>query len=461
MSNCKKCGAKLVDGKCPACSIGDAGKFDKHQTPEKNKKKIKSKTVVFIIISLVILLSAVFAGMYFLKNADYKEAIELLNDDKPIKAKEIFEDLGGFKESENYVIECENLIIYNESIEELNEGNYESALTKFEGLGDYKDSVELLQQSRNNIQYDAAIELFNDLKYEEALLEFTELNDFKESKNYAGNCRVILDYEEAVLLMNSGENEAALLIFKEIEEYEDSASLALICGYRVLYDEAEENAKNENFTSAYDILCGINTEAEANNIDIDSIVSYEDFIQLKEECYNYICYDEGVNLYNNGSFYYAYLKFNAAGNILDAEDKALSCIQPFNTEEIYINPSYEENEATIIFRASKDSDNICCKIYTAGTLVSILTIKPGESLSIKLPGGLYSFKYGSGENWFGAEEYFGEKGVYTKTRFDEIYGYPYSIMIIPKLYLTIDLGYSAEGNINSETVYIEYSEFCR
>ncbi len=84
---------------------------------------------------------------------------------------------------------------YSEAKALMSDGKYEEAITVFEELDGYKDSEDKINECRNAIKdrdYEAASELMKDGKYEEAITAFEALDGHKDSKSKIAEC------EEAV-----------------------------------------------------------------------------------------------------------------------------------------------------------------------------------------------------------------------------------------------------------------------
>lgn len=426
-------------------------------TNKKSTGKNKSKIAAIVIVGAVILiLVAAAAGIYLKKDAEYKEAIQLMESSDILEAKEVFESLESFKDSEAQIKECD----YLTAKDNLENGDYETAAAMFALLYDYKDSEKLLHEAENYSKYHKALKHFNNMEFEEAQLLFNELGNFEDSMQLAAECQLEQKYIQAVLLMESGSNEQAKSYFEELADYKDSPTQVLICEYRILYAEAIDKIDSENFVEAWEILNTITTDFLDIDIDLSLVVDTEELSRHRNECYKYVNYENAIKLYEEGLYYDAYKKFVKAGDILDAEDKALSCIQTFSTKEIYHNPDYVSNECTVIFRSQSDyTYNECLKVVTnGGDLVSTIAIQPGQNLTIKIPEGVYMIVGGKGDTWFGDKGYFGDDGYYYKVKFsaDDCFMGNRSYKLFWSMFITtIDIG-EGEGNLSSYEVSYAY-----
>ncbi|MCL2095687.1 MAG: hypothetical protein FWH10_02145 [Oscillospiraceae bacterium] len=146
----------------------------------------------------------------------YSNSLELFKDREYERAKALFENIGDYKDSRDYVttiiyIQASGIMRdnpdaavemflpikdYDENISEfvhdilyiiasnhMNNGRYEKALPVFENILNYKDSGELFELCGRHIKYINAVAEFNGLG-EPAYTAFAELGDFLESMSY-------------------------------------------------------------------------------------------------------------------------------------------------------------------------------------------------------------------------------------------------------------------------------------
>lgn len=134
---CTKCGSQLEQGRCPNCNIvynsenkvendvkqqyspGTEAELANTKIKKPKEKRIKEKTPkekmprkkkkkLFIIIAAVFLVVAVggsILAVYFVTDAKYNDAIELLKKEKLEDAATSFEELGSFKNSSDFLEE--------------------------------------------------------------------------------------------------------------------------------------------------------------------------------------------------------------------------------------------------------------------------------------------------------------------------------------------------------------------
>ena len=325
----------------------------------------------------------------------------------------MFEELDDYKESQVYLEQCEEAIAYNDAVDTMQDEDYAEAAGMFEALGSYEDSQELMLLCQNYIDYQSAVSLYESGEYEQAMTAFIALADFEDSGQYAGNCQTRLDYAQAKALLDDGEYLEAKLIFETIKDFEDSEELLTICTLRLTFEEAMQMIQDSNYEDAYVLLNDISQTADKADIELRFVADVAQYHDAMRKCNNYRSYMKGKSYYEQSLFYSAYKEFLNAEGMFDAEELAQACIQPFETQEIYINPEYTENRVSVTFIADAVR-NVCVKVYSGQDLVSIVMVKAGEKITIKLPDGPFSFNVAKGGQWFGQKEYFGNEGTYEK-----------------------------------------------
>ena len=148
---------------------------------EKYKKKTMTVAVsvlsaVIVVIAFIILLTS-----FIIPNGDYKKAVALMEDGKSEEAIAAFEELDGFKDSEEKILS----IRYADAVALKEEGKTDEAIAAFEDLGDYEDSAEQIKA----IQYGEAEKLAENKKTQDAIEAFEDLGDYKDSAQRAENLK--------------------------------------------------------------------------------------------------------------------------------------------------------------------------------------------------------------------------------------------------------------------------------
>ena len=136
----------------------------------------------------VLLLLSIFALCACDKN-DYNNAKALYDAGDYEQAKAIFEGLGDYEDSSDFVKQCD----YQLADRLMNAGDYEAALAGFEELGDYKDSFALVAECKYNLGQAA----MNSHDWEKAVNYFTDLN-FENSELMLTDCQFMIALQESV-----------------------------------------------------------------------------------------------------------------------------------------------------------------------------------------------------------------------------------------------------------------------
>ena len=128
------------------------------------------KTVALILaVSMAFMLCAC-------SSSDYKSAVEFFGEEKYEVAKELFEKLGDYKDSKEYVKKCDDIIDYKEANALFSSGKYEEAQVIFEKLGEYEDSKELLKKCETEGKYNLGKKALDEGDWDTAIACFTGLN---------------------------------------------------------------------------------------------------------------------------------------------------------------------------------------------------------------------------------------------------------------------------------------------
>lgn len=209
------------------------------QVAKRNKKILIFATpVVIVLLAFIIVLNVV-----IIPNGRYNDALALMNAGKYEEAIAAFEDLDGYKDSEDKISECETFILenkYQSAISLLNEEKYTQALSAFESLGGYKDSAAKASTCRTLIledKYQAALSLLNAKKYSEAISAFADLNGYKDSKNKISECETLIledKYQAALSLLNEEKYNEAISAFEALDGYKDSEDKVVECEMLIL-----------------------------------------------------------------------------------------------------------------------------------------------------------------------------------------------------------------------------------
>ena len=148
----------------------------KKKAEESRKKAAKIfalvASIICVLVAFVFLLT-----FYIIPNSDYKKAVVLMEEGKSEEAIAAFEELDGFKDSEEKILS----IKYDDAVALKEEGKTDEAIAAFEDLGDYADSTDQIKA----IQYDEAVKLAENKKTQDAFEAFEALGDYKDSAQRA------------------------------------------------------------------------------------------------------------------------------------------------------------------------------------------------------------------------------------------------------------------------------------
>ncbi len=217
---------------------------------EKAARRKKKLIVISVSAVSLCILVGILLTKVIIPNQKYKAALNLKKQGEYEKAISAFEELDGYKDSEDQIVSCQNAIKdldYDAAIELKEEGNYLDAISAFKNLDGYKDSkdqITICQNAIKDLDYDAAIALKEEGRYEEAISAFKELDGYKDSKNQITSCWneiKELDYKAAVALRDEGKYEEAITAFEKISGYKDSKEQVEAC-QAILNEQAYNDA---------------------------------------------------------------------------------------------------------------------------------------------------------------------------------------------------------------------------
>lgn len=223
----------------------------KRQEAIRQEEEIRRKKQIKTIrrIAAPVILVGIFAfGIYpgiIKPNMIYKQATELLSEEKYDDAIDVFESLGDYKDSVNMITEAQCLkaknLVENKKYDKaraiyevLGKENAEKEVTYQEArdLIDeerFKDAIDLLHSLDDKKSYDLikkakygyGLQYMKEKNYSSAISIFSNIKEYKDSLEKWGECKYLLGLE----YMGSGNYKAAKLLFKEINKAEISEEL--------------------------------------------------------------------------------------------------------------------------------------------------------------------------------------------------------------------------------------------
>lgn len=155
---------------------------DAVQRAKTTKLAIIAATVMAVIISVFLLTTEV-----IIPNSKYNNAVKLMDEGKYGEAIDAFSLLGGYKDSEDKILDCK----YDQAVALMEERKYDEAIIMFEALTGYKDSVDKIDKCETAIldmKYNDAVALMEAEMYEQAISNFEVLENYKDSKKRIEQC---------------------------------------------------------------------------------------------------------------------------------------------------------------------------------------------------------------------------------------------------------------------------------
>jgi len=148
----------------------------KIEVQKKAMKTTKSRRKFLLIFASVAIFSLALYLLnikYLQPNKIYNQAIEKLDDKNYDIAKQNFEILGSFKDSNVMVKECD----YKKSLNYMNNGNYDEAIEILKSLENFNDSDILI----NECNYQKALVYISNSQYIQAIEILEDLNTYKDT----------------------------------------------------------------------------------------------------------------------------------------------------------------------------------------------------------------------------------------------------------------------------------------
>ena len=165
-------------------------RLEAERRAKRNKKiaKITTPIAVAIIVFIVIL------NLVIIPNSKYSDAVSLMGDGKYKEAISVFEELGGYKDSDHQILECQ----YKIAIELIEDGKYENAKQLLQSLAVSNKQKRLIASA-------IALNQIKNNKFEDAIKTLLEANIPVELtyQTEGGALTSILAMQNGALLDNS------------------------------------------------------------------------------------------------------------------------------------------------------------------------------------------------------------------------------------------------------------------
>ena len=194
--------------------------------------KIWKRAILVIVILSLFVCGGL--GLFQTKKSKYKEAQKALEENRLTDAREAFQSLSGYENSDLY-------IKYIDAVNEMKEENYNKAATLFGELGGFLDSSEQAKMAKERELaklYSSALEALSKIEYDEAIQLLEKTTGYQDTAKY-------LIYAHAMKMGEHENYETAILTFSTLGSFKDSDLQALYYRARELethkeYEEAEK-----------------------------------------------------------------------------------------------------------------------------------------------------------------------------------------------------------------------------
>lgn len=172
------------------------------------KKKEKRILTIAAMVALTVAVIVLAVKFIVIPETKYRDAVKLLEAKDYNEAKEIFVQLGTYRDSPERISKD---IPYLKACDNLNNGDYEKAMKEFLDVGDYKDSANLLLEAQEGC-YLKALTLLEKSDLEGAYSIFNSIQSYKDSEQ---NMQTFKDtvYADAISKFQAGKYEDALKRF--------------------------------------------------------------------------------------------------------------------------------------------------------------------------------------------------------------------------------------------------------
>lgn len=322
--------------------------YYKNQQLQKKKRRMR---IYFGILALSLVL-VVSVTILYLKHRTYiKNTYELArakyNEENYEEAIQLFQELNGYLDSNDYIINAETIIdkidlTYNQAIEKYNEGLFEDACELFVQIRKNKDVEEYLDDIYMEY-YDQADISYKLQNYDDAIELLDKIPDDANSYALAIKLRDSIDqdlikndYDKAIELYNSGEIEAAQDLFISVDEYEDAKDYLNSIGTAFM-QKAVEEVEKENYEDAIFYLCKIDTQEKWENY--EEVIAYEE--EIKKMYYENV-YVKAKNICKQEGYSAAEEYVHAAVNELMSNEESKDILKKIEPTQLISLEPYDK-----------------------------------------------------------------------------------------------------------------------
>ncbi|MCI8331453.1 MAG: hypothetical protein HFE78_01300 [Clostridiales bacterium] len=304
---------------------------------QRQKRIALLKKIIPIAAGVILLTIVLLVYLFTIRPANqYNKAKDRFEAQNYKAALSIFEDLGDYKESEQYAV-------YLRGILAMQDENYDEAVRLFDSLNGFLDSSEKSETAKQQTSsailekdYTKAAAYLAKGDYAEAEKAFLALGDYKDSKEKAAEAKTkALDavYAEAVRAQQANNFTKAKELFESLGDYKDAKQrLADI------EDTKQENELSEKYKKAqHSFTWGHYEEA------------YKAFTELGSysDSEKHAAYCAAMVQQEKGEYENAATAFEKLGSFLNSADQVLAC-QYKIASDYFSKGDYEK--ATELFR---------------------------------------------------------------------------------------------------------------
>ena len=305
---------------------------------------------------------------------DYQLAVssmqEALSENDYINAAEAFNQLDGYKDSEELAQKCleeaekaKIYDLYSAAVSAMNESkteqHFKAAANNFSELGDYRDSeelvakcLELAEEARLNALYERAVKAMNsaktELQFKYAALNFEEIITYKDSQEKYNACVENIEvarkdsiYRTAIIHMTNKikkiENfEAAIEKFREIPGWKDANLKITQCeeAIKAIIEDNEKQEQQREMDKIARFMAERKRKITAAVILAILCIIVAVVIVITKIVIPNTKYNKAAALLESGNVIEAYDTWIALDGYKDSEEKAASIFDQYKKEKI-------------------------------------------------------------------------------------------------------------------------------
>ena len=304
------------------------------ETENKNKETKKKKWFIAGGVAAVLVLFAIIFFSYIQPNVivpmqRYNEAVDLLDNGKPVEAEKIFKELGEYKDSKQQIENCE----VAKADLKLERKQYGDALLIYK---QYKDNPNVTADKIEKCEkglFDDAVSKYDNGSYETAKEIFEKISDYPQSKDYIDKCNKGMEKRKEEIEKARKENVEK---FEEVSESVEEEVMDSKYANNEMLENIYVDADWSESDGAGYVTIGCNMESSSYNYLLtqqtgtDAAIAYEMILlDMSNYCYSIKqeYEDEGVD--NVHVFFYVWPP---------GKGKGQTCFSYVSDEKIESNP---------------------------------------------------------------------------------------------------------------------------